>query len=149
MMGNLNTDKKYEDIINLPHHVSPTRPQMSISDRAAQFSPFAALTGHDAAVKETARLTDERIELDESRKIILNEKLQIIAEHLTERPEIIITYFQPDERKNGGSYVKICGQVKKIDEIEHCVRLMDETKICIEQIYEIEGEVVSEIDFAI
>lgn len=127
----------YEDIIKLPHHISPTRNKMSMIDRAAQFSPFAALTGHNAAVKETARLTEEKIELDENEKTILNEKLQIIAEKVKEQPEVTITYFLPDEKKTGGKYVDITGNVKKIDEFEHCVRLVDGTKISIEEIYEI------------
>lgn len=137
-------DDKYEDIIGLPHHVSPTRSRMSVSDRAAQFSPFAALTGHEAAIQETARLTDEKIELDENKKAILNEKLQMITEKLNEQSEISITYFQPDERKMGGKYIEVTGVVKKIDEFEHCVRLMDGTKISIEQIYEISGELFSD-----
>ena len=89
----------YDDIINLPHHVSAARPQMSMMDRAAQFSPFAALTGYDAAIKETARLTDQKIELDDYEKEEINDKIQLIAEHLGEDFEIVITYFQPDGRK--------------------------------------------------
>ena len=127
----------YEDIIELPHHVSPARNKMSMIDRAAQFSPFAALTGHDAAVKETARLTEEKIELDENEKTILNEKLQIIAEKKNEQPKVTIAYFQPDERKSGGKYIEVTGNVKKIDEFERCVRMVDGTKISIDEIYEI------------
>lgn len=91
----------YDDIINLPHHVSPTRPRMSMIDRAAQFSPFSALTGHDSAVKETARLTDQRIELSEDMKSELNDRLLFIAERKKEKTEIEITYFKPDEKKDG------------------------------------------------
>ena len=127
----------YEDIIELPHHVSPNRNKMSMIDRAAQFSPFAALTGHDAAVKETARLTKEKLELDENAKTILNEKLHIIAENSNDQSEITIIYFKPDERKSGGEYVELRGIVKKIDEYEHVVRMLDETKISIDEIYEI------------
>lgn len=130
-------DDHYEDIINLPHHVSKKRTPMSVSARAAQFSPFAALTGYDKAVKETARLTSQRIELDESRKTVLNEKLQWILEHLEKQFEVTFTFFKPDSRKSGGEYVEITGAVKKIDAIEHCVRLIDGTKIPIEEIYEI------------
>ena len=86
-------NNNYEDIINLPHHVSTKRPQMPLKDRAAQFAPFAALTGHDEAIKETARLTDERIELDESTLAILNDKIQIILDNLDIEPEITVTYF--------------------------------------------------------
>ena len=127
----------YEDIIELPHHVSPNRNKMSMIDRAAQFSPFAALTGHDAAVKETARLTKEKLELDENAKTILNEKLHIIAENSNDQSEITIIYFKPDERKSGGEYVELRGIVKKIDEYEHVVRMLDGTKISIDEIYEI------------
>jgi hypothetical protein len=133
--------KTYDDIIHLPHHVSTTRPHMSAIDRAAQFSPFAALTGYDAAIKETARLTDERIELDEYRKDILSDKLQIIADRIKEHLEIAITYFQPDEKKNGGTYVTAIGTVKKIDEYERIVVMMDSTTIPIDEIISIEGQI--------
>ena len=131
----------YEDILGHPHHSSSTRNRMSIIDRAAQFSPFAALTGHHEAVRETERLTTERIELDENRKTILNEKLQIIMEKLGERSEITFTFFRPDDKKAGGEYVDVTGVVKKVDEIERCVRLMDGTTILIEDIYEITGSI--------
>lgn len=132
----------YDDIINLPHHVSAKRPHMSVIDRAAQFSPFAAVVGYDAAVKETARLTDRRVELDEYEKDALNEKLNIVAEHIEERPEIAITYFKPDDKKAGGAYVTVTGCVKKIDDYEHIVCLTDGTKIAIGEILEIEGELL-------
>lgn len=96
--------EKYEDIINLPHHVSATRPQMSMLDRAAQFSPFAALTGYDAAIKETGRLTDEKIEMDEEALNILNMKFQILVDCLDDEPEVTFTYFKPDERKACGAF---------------------------------------------
>lgn len=130
-------NNKYADIINLPHHVSKTRPQMPIADRAAQFSPFAALTGYDSAIEETGRLTDSFIELDESRKAVLNEKLQSMLKNIKEQPEVAITYFQPDEKKNGGSYINISGVVKKIDEFEKCIILTDATKIPMKYIFEI------------
>ena len=93
----------YDDIIDLPHHVSETHPPMSRADRAAQFSPFAALTGYDAAVRETARMTERRIELDEGVKAELNARLNCILEHLSEHPQVSITYFMPDEKKSGGA----------------------------------------------
>ena len=127
----------YEDIIDLPHHVSASRRQMTMIERAAQFSPFAALTGHDAAVKETARLTDERVELDENQKAILNEKLQMLQENIEHQPEVTFTFFRPDYKKSGGEYIDITGKVKKIMEIEHCVRLADGTEIPIDDLYEI------------
>lgn len=135
----------YDDIIHLPHHVSKKHPQMSISDRAAQFAPFAALTGHGAAIKETARLTDARIELDENAKTILDEKLKIIQETLDERPEITVTYFQPDEKKAGGRYVSAAGIVKKIDLYRRSVLMEDGRWIPILDIFEIEGELFRSI----
>ncbi|MGF7145579.1 hypothetical protein HNQ56_004022 [Anaerotaenia torta] len=133
--------KTYDDIIHLPRHVSAKHPQMSISDRAAQFSPFAALTGHGSAIKETARLTDERVELDEDRKEVLSERLQMIAERLKEHPEITITYFQPDAKKDGGAYVTATGTVKKIDGYQRVVIMMDSTEIPINEIISIEGRI--------
>ena len=127
----------YEDIINLPHHVSATRPQMSMMDRAAQFSPFAALTGYDAAIKETARLTDQKIELDDYEKEEINDKIQLIAEHLGEDFEVVITYFQPDSKKAGGAYVDAIGVVKTIDEYKRLIIFRDGKKIPIDDILDI------------
>ena len=135
------TTGKYDDIINLPHKQSSRRPHMSMIDRAAQFSPFAALTGHDAAIKETARLTDRKIELDEYRKVELNAQLQQILEHVAERPRVIVTYFLPDKYKEGGAYVTHSGAVKKIDEYEQIILMSDGTRIPIEDVAEIEGSV--------
>lgn len=112
---------------------------MSMEDRAAQFSPFAALTGYDAAIAETARLTDQRVELDEYERQALNEKLQFISEHLNEPPKVSITYFLPDARKDGGEYVTVTGNVKKIDDYEHKIVLMDGTRILMEDMIGIEG----------
>lgn len=130
----------YGDIINLPHHVSATRPHMPALDRAAQFSPFAALTGYEAAVKETARLTDEQIELDEDSKTALEMKLRILSDELFNHPEVEITYFQTDAKKDGGAYINAIGTIKKIDEYERVLLMMDGTKIPIEAIIEIEGK---------
>lgn len=139
-------EQKYEDIINLPHHVSSKHPQMSLMDRAAQFSPFAALTGHDAAIKETARQTEEWVELDESRKELLDIRLRLIREHLFEKPEITFTYFKPDEKKSGGAYLTVTGKVKKIDEYGHRVLLEDGKDLLIENLFSIEGELFREMD---
>lgn len=147
-MGEQNNTHKYDMIINLPHPTSKKHPRMSMLNRAAQFSPFAALTGYDAAVKETARLTDQRVELDEYQKAALDERLQIIQEHLQERPEVSLTYFQPDERKAGGAYLTITGAVKKIDVYECCVVMMDKTTIPIYEIVGIEGELFRDIDIS-
>ena len=133
--------KEYDEIINLPRHVSTTRSQMAIIDRAAQFSPFAALTGYDAAIKETARLTDDRIELDEYMKSDLNDRLQILANWIKEPLEIEITYFQPDTKKEGGAYVTASGTAKNIDEYERAVVMTDGRAIPIDEIISIEGQI--------
>lgn len=137
----------YDDIIHLPHHVSATHPHMAAIDRAAQFSPFAALTGYNAAIRETARLTDERVELDEYTKDALSDKLQIIAGRLKEHPKIAITYFQPDDKKNGGAYVTAACTVKKIDEHERIVVMTDGTVIPIDEIISIDGQIFETVMF--
>ena len=121
--------EKYREIIDLPHHVSKTRPQMPMSDRAAQFASFAALTGYDSAIKETGRLTDERIELDEEALTDLNMRYQLLVDALDEEPEVEITYFKPDERKSGGEYVTVTGTVKKVDDFERLITMQNGTKI--------------------
>lgn len=131
----------YDDIINMPHHVSTTRPQMSMMDRAAQFSPFAALTGYDGAIKETARLTDEKADLGDEAITILNMKMQMLVETSEDRPEVCITYFKPDEKKSGGAYISVTGVVKKIDEFERILVLTDGTKIRMADIADIEGKI--------
>ena len=127
----------YDDIIHLPHHRSKKHAPMPIIDRAAQFSPFAALTGHDEAIKETARFTDRKIELDEYEIAALDEKLQMIKEKLKSCPEITVTYFHKDLRKDGGEYVTVTGSVKKMDEYMKCLIMNEETRISIEDIIEI------------
>ena len=135
------TNNLYADIINLPHHVSATRPQMSMMDRAAQFSPFAALTGYDAAIKETGRLTDEKIEMDEETLNILNMKFQILARSLDDEPEVTFTYFKPDERKAGGAYLTASGVVKKIDDFERMIVMRNGTKIPMDDVLDFDIEV--------
>ena len=129
---------RYDDIIMLLHHVSKTHPPMPAADRAAQFAPFAALTGHYDAVKEAARLTEERVELDESCKAVLDGKLQDIRRRLGEEPAVTVTYFVPDERKSGGSYETAAGCVRKIDEYERVLVLTDGTRIPVSELLEIE-----------
>ena len=131
----------YDDIINLPHHVSSTRPQMSMIDRAAQFSPFAALTGYDAAIKETGRLTDEKIELDEEALSNLNMKFQILFEKLDEQPDIAITYFKPDETKSGGAYLTTTDKIKKVDEYERIITTAKGTKIPMDDVINLESDI--------
>lgn len=135
----------YEDIINLPHHVSKTRPQMSMIDRAAQFSPFAALTGYDAAIKETGRLTDEKIEMDEEALNILNMKFQLLVDRLADEPEITFTYFKPDERKAGGAYIDVTGKVKKVDDFERLIVMQNGTKMPMDDILNLEGEIFASL----
>ena len=130
----------YNDIIYLPHHVSPTRPQMSMRDRAAQFSPFAALTGYDAAIRETARLTQEKVELDEQELAVLDRKFQLLLEQLGRCPQVTITWFVPDELKQGGRYLSITDVVKKVDAAARFVLLQNAGRICMDDIVEIEGE---------
>ena len=138
-------DNKYDDIINMPNHVSKKYPQMSLLDRAAQFSPFAALTGHGDAIAETARLTDERMDLDENSIEVLDKKLQLLKERLAEKPIINILYFKPDEKKKGGSYVKVTGTVKKIDEYEHRIVMGDGESVLINDLVAVEGDIFGEV----
>lgn len=128
---------KYDDIINMPHHVSDKRPHMDEMNRAAQFAPFAALTGFDAAIQETGRLTDSKIELTENMKSELDGKLQYISQHLHENLEITLTYYVPDLVKEGGKYIVRTGKVKKLDSKDLYLRLENDELIKFEDIYEI------------
>jgi len=141
----MNTENRYDDIINLRHYSSPARPRMSRMNRAAQFAPFAALTGYDAAVTETARLTDKRHELTEDERIMLSEKLHILSENEQDRPIVSITYFLPDSRKSGGSYETVTGAVRRIDEGEMKVIFADGKRIDIADICDINGEIFDDI----
>lgn len=130
----------YDDIIHLPHSTSKNRPRMSIHDRAAQFSPFAALSGHAAAIAETARLTDRKLELDEDTRAELDRRQAILLEHISERPEVTVTWFRPDEKKAGGAYVTTTGRLKKIDEIERVLVLTDGARIPLEDVAGLESD---------
>ena len=132
--------------MSLPHHVSKTRLQMAMSDRAAQFAPFAALTGYDDAVKETGRLTDDKIELEESSLNELNVKIQLLRENLANAPVITFTYFKPDERKAGGAYLTTTGTVKKLDDYERQIVLQDGTRLPMDDILDISGEIFAMIE---
>ena len=134
-------DKQYDDIINLPHHVSKKHPQMSLYARSAQFAPFAALTGYEDAIKETSRETSEKIYIDDELKSILDSKLQIIMEHIKNKPEISFTYFIPDSKKDGGSYITVIGIVRKIDLYNQIIYLANNTEIPINDIINISGEI--------
>lgn len=116
-------DKKYEAIIDLPHHISPTRPRMSLSQRAAQFAPFAALTGYDAVLAETARQTAAEVLLEDSEVAQINRRLCWVKENLGKMPKVEIRMFCPDGRKSGGSYRTLSGKVVKIDEYSQKLRL--------------------------
>lgn len=140
----MNTTNKYDDIINLPHHISKKHPQMSIEARSAQFAPFASLTGHSEAIKETARLTNERIEIDEELEVIIDKQLQIIKEYIYSRPEVSITYFVPDTKKKGGEYITITGNIKKIDVYNQSIIFTNGTTIPINEIIKITGDVFNE-----
>lgn len=129
---------RYDDIINLPHHVSPSRPRMTMAERAAQFSPFAALTGYDEVIRETGRLTEEKITLGEDSLQELDREFRLLAAHLPEEPEAVMTCFQRDARKAGGAYIQVRGRVRKVDEQERMLVLQDGTRICMEDILSLE-----------
>ena len=129
---------KYDDIINLPHYEPKHHPRMSMYSRAAQFAPFAALTGYDEQVKETARLTDDRLDLDDEVKAVLDAKLQEIQDNISSKPQVTITYFVADTKKDGGKYVTVTNNIKKIDEYKQAIILVDTTEIPIIDIVEIE-----------
>ena len=138
---------KYDDIINLSHHTSATRQRMNISDRAAQFAPFAALTGYDGVIAETARLTDaEDAENDES-VAILDKKLRFLKDVADSHPYVEITYFIPDERKSGGRYETVYGYLKSIDQIEACLTLLDKRKIAFDKLRSLDSTAFNEIPF--
>ena len=138
--------KKYDDIINLPRHVSKNHPQMSLYARSAQFAPFAALTGYDGMIQETSRFINQKIEIDEELKVILDSKLKIIQEKIKIQPEITFTYFIPDLKKEGGSYIIKTGRVKKIDIYNQVIYLLDDTEIPINEIIDITGDIIKSFD---
>ena len=145
-MGVVTDTGKYDDIINLPHHVSQKHRRMSLLDRAAQFAPFAALAGYEEAVKETRRLTDKKRELDDSEKEKLDDRLQIIKDSLEMHPIVEITYFVPDERKSGGAYVTASGYVKKLNTYSSTLIMGDDTLIPFNEIMNIKGELFKFLD---
>ena len=128
----------YEDILHLPHPVSKTHPQMPLMNRAAQFAPFAALTGYDAAVEETARLTDEKLTLDEEQQLLIGERLALLSERVWEQPVVALTYFVPDLRKAGGAYLSVKAPVKKVDEYEGLLQLETGRAVPFDDIYSLE-----------
>lgn len=138
--------RRYDDIINLPHHVSALHPAMPVADRAAQFMPFAALTGHGEAIRETGRLTADRPELESDFMEGLDGKLQYLKERIAGHPEISVTYFRPDARKAGGAYVTVTGRVRKLDLYERVLLMEDGTGIRVEEVMGMEGEIFSDLE---
>ena len=130
----------YDDIIRLPHPTSAKHPRMPIRDRAAIFSPFAALSGHSAAIAETARLTDQRLDLDEDARAELDRRQQALLEHRAERPEVSVTWFRPDGKKDGGAYFTSTGRLKKIDEVERTLVLTNGTVIALGDVAGIDSD---------
>lgn len=137
----MNDEHKYDDIINLEHHVSKTHRQMSIEERSAQFAPFAALTGYEDEVKETERITERMIEITEDIRSILDEKIRLIQNKIAEQPNVTITYFVPDINKQGGKYQTINGIIRKIDNYEKKLILTSNIEICIKDIIEISSNI--------
>lgn len=137
----MNDEHKYDDIINLEHHVSKTHKQMSIEERSAQFAPFAALVGYEDEVKETERITERMIEITEDIRSILDEKIHLIQNKIAEQPEVTITYFIADSKKQGGKYQTINGIIKKIDNYEKKLILTSNTEIFIKDIIEISSNI--------
>ena len=136
---------RYDDIINLPHHVSTKRKRMAMIDRAAQFSPFAALTGHSSAVNETARLTDSFSEPDEYEKAAIDAKLRFISDISGQKPEISVVYFEPDKRKDGGEYLTVTGTASRVDENLGCLIMSDGRKISVDFIREIKSPLFGDL----
>ena len=128
----------YDDMLNLPHPTSRRHPRMSLSDRAPQFAPFAALSGHSAALVETARLTERRIELDEDVKAALDLKQQMLVDRIDEHPDVSVTWFQPDGKKDGGRYVTTTGRLKRIDEVERVLVMEDKTTVPLDDVISID-----------
>lgn len=131
----------YDDMLYLPHPTSRRHPRMPVADRAAIFSPFSAVSGHAEAVVEAERHTDQKVELAEDQRQLLDWKYQLLEANIEQRPEASVTWFQPDQRKAGGSYVTSTGRVKKIDGIERILVLAGGAKIPLDDIIEIDASV--------
>ncbi len=136
----------YDDLLYLPHHTSKNHPRMSRLDRAAQFSPFAALTGYDDAVRETARLTDRRAELDDDELAVLDERLRLVLAWEDDPPLVSVTWFQPDRRKEGGAYVTTQGRIRKVDEVKRVLVMDDGSKIPVDDIVELDSEIFNRVE---
>lgn len=132
-------EHRYDDILDLPRPISKKHPPMSLLNRAAQFAPFAALTGHEAAIREAERLTVEEVVSDENRKELLDFRLQVLQRHLGEEPEVTVTYFKPDDRKSGGAYETMTGAVKKVDEYKGELVFTDKRRVALAEVLWMEG----------
>ena len=139
--------ERYDDILYLPHHVSPTRRRMTMAERAAQFSPFAALAGYEDAVLETGRVVEQRIDLSEEEKAVLDRKQQIILAALErgERPNVTVTYFQPDAKKDGGAYIDFTGEIKRVKTAENRFVFMNDMEISFSDIFDLRCELFSHL----
>ena len=135
---------RYDDIVGLPPPTSRRHPRMPIRERAAIFSPFAALSGHGAAIAETARLTERRMELDEDTKAELDRRQAVLLAHIGEQPEVTVTWFQPDKKKDGGTYITTTGRLKKLDTVQRVLVLLDGTSIPLEDVAGLEGDIFQE-----
>lgn len=136
----------YDDILHLPHPTSKTHRRMSRQDRAAQFSPFAALTGYEAVVEETRRLTDQRRELTEEEKAVLDARLRMVLEWQGSPPEVTVTYFQPDTRKSGGAYLTVQGHIKKLEEVKRVLVMVGGSEIPLDQIASIDSPILGSME---
>lgn len=134
----------YEDIINLPYSGSKRPKKMTLYERSAQFAPFSALTGYEDQVKETSRITDKKIEIDDGLQSLLNSKLNIVENNIKDKPLITITHFVKDKKKDGGKYITTTGNVKRIDNVEHTIKLTDNTIINLYDIIDITGEILKD-----
>ena len=143
-MARTSAREKYSDIIDMPRHVSKTHPQMAVSDRAAQFSPFAALTGHEAALRETARITEVKVDLDNEEKMVLSDKLCQLRDKGYPSKFVRIVYFKPDQKKSGGAYLTVIGTVKRIDDTFGNIFMADNTVIPIDSVLSVEGDIFDE-----
>lgn len=139
MNANRSNPYRYDDLLDLPHHVSATHPHMSLLDRAAQFAPFKALTGFEDEVEETARLTDARTEPGEDRIARLDARLRLLEKHLAEAPTVSVTFFRPDSRKDGGRYETVSGTVGKIDPVSRRLVFQSGQSIDIDSIFDVDG----------
>ena len=137
----------YDDIIHLPHHVSKRHSQMSLYNRAAQFAPFAALTGYEEAIIETARLTAPKVDMMEDNQQLLDRKLALLSYSLREQPTVSITYFQPDKKRSGGQYLTVTGVIKSIRDSERVILMADGKRVSIDTIINIDGDIFSSEEY--